>query len=130
MPPRPSIHHHHYHTTIKTYINGPLTLLHLPPPLSNTPAKYLTLHISAYTARSDLPASLRLHVVIPRQTRSVAEMARCIDAAWAHKDLIDWERMIAARGVSVRGRSVKTDEDVVEWMERWGAEEEEGWLCG
>lgn len=43
--------------------------------------------------------------------------------------------MIASCGMRVQGRSVKTDEDVVEWMGEEEQEEEEeveveAWLCG
>lgn len=42
--------------------------------------------------------------------------------------------MIASCGVRVQGRSVKTDEDVIEWMEEEEhedkEEEVEAWLCG
>lgn len=128
----PAIHHHHhhhhqhFHSTTKTYINGALSLS-LP---TQAIPKRLTLHISAYTSHTDLPATACLTVHVPRGTRSVVELAERIDAAYEHPRTIDWARMIAQCGVQVGGWTVRTDADVGAWMQRGGEPDEEAWLCG
>lgn len=112
---------------------------HVPTPTAdatNRPVedcKFLRLSVRDYTTRARFPAALDLRVVVPRATRTVAGLARCVEAAFVRDadgeaGAIDWARVIAVCGIvfETHGREVVgSDEQVVAWVAAEGGEAEE-----
>lgn len=89
------------------------------------------LTVRNYTTRARFPPSLTLVVVVPRTTRTVADLAVCIEAAFAadpagEAGTINWSEYIATCGIAFRhggGGIIRTDVEIAAWITGAGEEE-------